>query len=112
VSYQEMLFLLLCLNQYFFQFRHQICRGIRNRSCCSCCCQRNHSIKGHHNDIIDKAHHQLYASTANASQTHINLQLQLEQGTAKNKTFQSILFVSIDERVQMWILKRTKVLKG
>ena len=68
------------------QFRHQIRRGIKKTSCCTGCCSRHRSAKGHHDDIIDKTHHQLYASTANTlssqqqqQQQQQQHQLQLEQ---------------------------------
>lgn len=63
----------------FFQFRNQIRRGLQKTPCCK------HRIKTasrqRDDNVIDKTHHQMYASTA--SITHNNgIQLSLEQTLA------------------------------
>lgn len=64
---------------YLFQFRNQIRRGLQKTPCCK------HRIKTasrqRDDNVIDKTHHQMYASTA--SITHNNgIQLSLEQTLA------------------------------
>ena len=66
-----------------FQFRHHIKRGLQKTPCCK------HRIKTasrqRDDDVIDKTHHQMYASTA--SITHNNgIQLSLEQTLAPSST--------------------------
>lgn len=60
------------------QFRHQIKRGLQKTPCCK---HRIKTARQRDDDVIDKAHHQMYASTA--SITHNNgIQLSLEQALA------------------------------
>ncbi len=71
VLYPNLLFIL--------QFRHQIGRGLRKTPCC----RHRSKNAGQRDDVIDKTHHQMYASTAlnhhHMSNHVVNNGLSLEQ---------------------------------
>lgn len=60
------------------QFRHQIKRGLEKTPCCK---HRIKTARQRDDDVIDKAHHQMYASTASISHNN-GIQLTLEQALA------------------------------
>ena len=71
----------------FFQFRHQIKRSLQKTPCCQ------HRIKTANrqrdDDVIDKTHHQMYASTATIANHNPGIQLTLEQSLAPSSSGQS-----------------------
>ena len=63
--YYRVLFRIISYANYlklknFLQFRHQIKRGLQKTPCCK---HRIKTARQRDDDVIDKAHHQMYAST-------------------------------------------------